>query len=205
MEGSHAALKSSGYLTTRVSIESAFNVVDNYIKKQYLRQKVSCTEESIKVDAIIRQSNWMKDLVGQISAYALMQIHMVMLQLLEIPEDKRSRLITANRNCYKQRSSRLPCVHTILYKPGPLGSLQQIKRSSIDKRWHLIQDAVIPSQTESNIKTVSSGNTNAMTISNDDSSKNEKHLYSSIENKQDGVEGSTEFSQVASRIELLYR
>ncbi|KAG2192281.1 hypothetical protein INT47_006914, partial [Mucor saturninus] len=123
------------FLTTRLDLLSAFNEVDHYVKNQIVKQNLARNREECYVDCMIRKNHQLTNLVGKVSARALLSIQKATVTARLMPEEKKlacyDNVCTCNdRICYA-----LPCKHDIIkigekvLEPDDLNSRWLLKNS----------------------------------------------------------------------------
>ena len=86
VEGTHSALKRET-MSTRLDLLSGFDEVDQYVKRQAIRQSKASNKEEYYVDCAIRNNQQLVNLIGKVSSKALTTIHKATLKVSLMSED----------------------------------------------------------------------------------------------------------------------
>ncbi|KAG2191681.1 hypothetical protein INT47_005998 [Mucor saturninus] len=113
VEGIHSALK-SGSTSTRLDLLSSFDEVDKYVNRQIIKQKMTGIKEGCYVDGMIRNNVQLAELVGKVSARALLTIQKSMLKARMMSNDKKRACMNNTCSCSDRIIYALPCKHEIV-------------------------------------------------------------------------------------------
>lgn len=131
VEGSHAVLKRSVALSSRTNLADMFDIIDKHIKEFYIKANQSVVKEGRVVDALVRSASYMQNLIGKVSAWALVNIHTNALKAFELEESKVERC-----HCVDPIWFLIPCQHQLFeYVCGSQNT--KIPLCAINRRWHL--------------------------------------------------------------------